>query len=61
MIKSPMMRLTSHFICMLWTMATLSSLGEGPQVVAPFEGRLLCLEDGSMEETFDPLGVHIYP
>lgn len=38
--------------------ATLS--GFGVEVRVPHEERVVCPEDGSFEERFDPLGVHIY-
>ena len=40
--------------------ATLSGFGSGPEVEVPFESRTLPLDSGEFEDTFEPLGVHLY-
>ncbi len=41
--------------------ARLSGFTGGPEVVLPYEERVLCLDDeGAFEDDFDALGVHIY-
>ena len=46
--------------CEAVTTALLSGLGNDLEVQVPLEGRAECLEEGTVSEDFDALGVHIY-